>query len=185
MKPDDASSVRAPTTPTLSNVSPQSELQHPSEKQLQLRDEPPRGAWAKFTHVLGDLPEWQFGKNGKLQGKTLNYAIGCVAACGEWRTCMRHIMSLTCLLIHTGFLMFGYDQGVMSGLLTLEDFQRALPLMTPYSEANPLCLEAGQCLGSPSIQATGVAVYQIGCMGGAIGVLFWGDAWGRRSSTFW
>lgn len=49
---------------------------------------------------LGNLPEWKFGKD-KLSGKALNYSIGICASCG--------------------FLMFGYDQGVMSALLTLDD----------------------------------------------------------------
>lgn len=49
---------------------------------------------------LGNLPEWKLGKE-KLSGKTLNYSIGICASCG--------------------FLMFGYDQGVMSALLTLDD----------------------------------------------------------------
>ena len=41
------------------------------------------------------------------------------------------------------------------------------------------------CLGTEAIQANGVAVYQIGCVLGAIAVLFYGDGWGRRSSVFW
>jgi hypothetical protein len=32
-----------------------------------------------------------------------------------------------------------YDQGVMSGLLTLDDFQRHFPIMTPLSGSNPVC----------------------------------------------
>jgi len=59
----------------------------------------PSGIWGYFAK-LGNLPEWKFGKN-KLSGKVLNYSIGLCASCG--------------------FLMFGYDQGVMSALLTLDD----------------------------------------------------------------
>ena len=59
----------------------------------------PSGIWGYFAR-LGNLPEWEFGKK-KLAGKALNYSIGICASCG--------------------FLMFGYDQGVMSALLTLDD----------------------------------------------------------------
>ena len=59
----------------------------------------PSGMWEYFAK-LGNLPEWEFGKK-KLAGKALNYSIGICASCG--------------------FLMFGYDQGVMSALLTLND----------------------------------------------------------------
>ena len=56
----------------------------------------PTGILGMFSR-LGDLPEWKVrGKH--LQGATLNYSIGFIASCG--------------------FLMFGYDQGVLSALLT-------------------------------------------------------------------
>lgn len=59
----------------------------------------PSGFWGLFAR-LGNLPEWGI-KGKKLTGTTLNYSIGICASCG--------------------FLMFGYDQGVMSALLTLDD----------------------------------------------------------------
>merc|ERR1711988_2048478 len=74
--------------------------------------------WRGTISKMGNLPEWKFGKK-KLQGKPLNISIAWAAACG--------------------FLMFGYDQGVLSALLTLNDFQKSLPLMTPRSRANDLC----------------------------------------------
>lgn len=57
--------------------------------------------------------------------------------------------------------------------------------MAPFDPTREYCFEANQCLGDENIQATGVAIYQIGCILGAVAVLVWGDAWGRRSSTFW
>lgn len=132
----------------------------------------PGGILGIFSR-LGDLPEWKVG--GKhLAGKTLNYAIGFIASCG--------------------FLMFGYDQGVLSALLTLDDFQKDIILMTPRDQANDLCWldnptntepDPNNCAGSPSIQAAGVAIYQIGCFLGAVLILFYGETWGRKSSTFW
>ncbi|KAF4978253.1 hypothetical protein FZEAL_5359 [Fusarium zealandicum] len=99
---------------------------------------------------LGDLPEWKIrGKH--LQGVALNWSIGFIASCG--------------------FLMFGYDQGVLSALLTLPDYQKNLVLMTPRDGNNPLCWldyptneqpDPSQRTGDHNTQAAGVAVYQIG-----------------------
>ncbi|KAF2718202.1 general substrate transporter [Polychaeton citri CBS 116435] len=132
----------------------------------------PTSFWARAWDKCANLPEWNFGKS-KLQGTALNWSIGIIASCG--------------------FLMFGYDQGVLSALLTLDDFQRVLPLMTPREEANDLCWIDGdrsrpnpsQCTGDANTQAAGVAIYQIGCFLGAVLVLFYGEKWGRKPSTFW
>ncbi|OAA40406.1 General substrate transporter [Beauveria brongniartii RCEF 3172] len=118
------------------------------------------------------LPEWTV--RGKLlEGKMLNNCIGIIASCG--------------------FLMFGYDQGVLSALLTLDDFQKNLPLMTPRDKANPICWlddaatvpDPNMCTGDANTQAAGVAIYQVGCFLGAVLVFFYGESWGRKSSTFW
>lgn len=133
---------------------------------------PPTGILGFFSR-MGDLPEWKVG--GKhLSGTALNYCIGFIASCG--------------------FLMFGYDQGVLSALLTLDDFQKDIPLMTPRDQSNNLCWldnpsntepDPAMCTGDPNTQAAGVAIYQIGCFLGAVVILFYGETWGRKSSTFW
>lgn len=129
-----------------------------------------RGIFSK----LGDLPEWNVPGHGQLQGKALNTAIACCS----------------CL----AFLMFGYDQGVMSGLLTLDDFQRHFPLMTPLTQSNSICWtnppentirNERMCTGDANTQAAAVALYQVGCFLGAVLILFYGEVWGRKSSTFW
>ncbi|KAM3551865.1 hypothetical protein MY1884_007502 [Beauveria asiatica] len=118
------------------------------------------------------LPEWTI--RGKLlEERMLNNCIGIIASCG--------------------FLMFGYDQGVLSALLTLDDFQKNLPLMTPRDKANPICWlddaatvpDPNMCTGNANTQAAGVAIYQVGCFLGAVLVFFYGESWGRKSSTFW
>jgi hypothetical protein len=153
----------------------------------------PSGVLGIFSK-LGNLPEWHVPGAGLLQGKALNTAIA-------WCSCL-------------AFLMFGYDQGVLSGVLTLDgkyctgritcdtdtnlmhrpDFQRHFPLMTPRERQNNLCwLDAptntvpdpSMCTGSPSILSACVAVYQIGCFLGAVLILFYGEVWGRKSSSFW
>ncbi|KAL2203871.1 hypothetical protein CC79DRAFT_1278758 [Sarocladium strictum] len=133
----------------------------------------PKSGIKGLISKLGDLPEYSF-RGSKLQGKALNWSIGFIASCG--------------------FLMFGYDQGVLSALLTLDDFQKSLPLMTPLEESNYLCYHdypanndrnEAMCTGSPNTQAAAVAIYQIGCFLGAVLILFHGESWGRKSSTFW
>ncbi|KAE8422013.1 hypothetical protein BDV36DRAFT_291826 [Aspergillus pseudocaelatus] len=122
---------------------------------------------------MGDLPEWKIGGE-KLKGRALNWSIGFIASCG--------------------FLMFGYDQGVLSALLTLDSFQEVLPLMTPRDKSNDLCWldnptntipHPTYCTGDANTQAAGVAIYQIGCWLGSLVILSYGERWGRKSSTFW
>lgn len=133
---------------------------------------PPTGIVGVLSK-LGNLPEWKIG-GSHLRGRPLNYSIGFIASCG--------------------FLMFGYDQGVLSALLTLDSFQNNLKLMTPREKANDLCWldnpdntipDPDQCQGDANTQAAAVAIYQIGCFLGAVLILFYGETWGRKSSTFW
>ncbi|KAL4918822.1 general substrate transporter [Aspergillus aurantiobrunneus] len=63
-----------------------------------------------------------------------------------------------------GFLLFGYDQGVMSGIISdpaFNDMFRATK-------------------GDDVMQATVTAVYEVGCLFGAIWALFFGERMGRR-----
>lgn len=138
------------------SISPTNPTYHDAEKN-RIEDTSAPSGWPSRCFAIPEC--------GNLEGKKLNWAIGFMAS--------------------TGFLMFGYDQGVLSGLLTLEEFQRSIPLMAPYNEANPWCQQPGQCVGTENIQAAAVGIYQVASFLGAIAVLLWGDGWGRRSSTFW
>lgn len=70
----------------------------------------------------------------------------------------------------SGFLLFGYDQGVMSGLLTGLAFTSVFPEIDTTNGGN----------GSSSLQGTVVAIYEIGCFFGAIICLLVGEMLGRR-----
>ncbi|OBR02317.1 Hexose transporter [Colletotrichum higginsianum IMI 349063] len=70
----------------------------------------------------------------------------------------------------SGFLLFGYDQGVMSGLLTGYAFTRTFPEIDTTNGGG----------GSSSLQGTVVAIYEIGCFFGAIFCLLVGERLGRR-----
>lgn len=92
-----------------------------------------------------------FGKSSKkyfgLRGNGLHRAVGVIGG--------------------TGFLLFGYDQGVMGGLLTLDSFLNNFPK-----------------LNDETIQGTAISIYEIGCMMGALSVTAWGDRYGRRMMIF-
>ncbi|KAJ5484439.1 Major facilitator superfamily domain general substrate transporter [Penicillium expansum] len=63
-----------------------------------------------------------------------------------------------------GFLLFGYDQGVMSSIIDAPDFTDILT----------------ELRGNATMQGTVTALYEIGCLFGAIFMLVWGDWLGRR-----
>ncbi|KAL8690070.1 MAG: hypothetical protein Q9224_004496 [Gallowayella concinna] len=64
----------------------------------------------------------------------------------------------------TGFLLFGYDQGVMSGIITDPAFN---DLFTATKD-------------NSTMQGFVTAIYEIGCLFGAIFILAFGDFLGRR-----
>ncbi|CAO2653391.1 Nn.00g028020.m01.CDS01 [Neocucurbitaria sp. VM-36] len=64
----------------------------------------------------------------------------------------------------TGFLLFGYDQGVMSGIISADPFMNYFP----------------ETLHNSTWQGFVTAIYEIGCLFGAIAMLIFGDALGRR-----
>ncbi|KAK3179146.1 hypothetical protein K4F52_009392 [Lecanicillium sp. MT-2017a] len=81
--------------------------------------------------------------------------------------------ALNCAITATagsGFLLFGYDQGVMSGLLTGDAFTATFPEIDTNEGAG----------GSATLQGLVVAIYEIGCFLGAILCLFVGETLGRR-----
>ncbi|ODM15619.1 hypothetical protein SI65_08853 [Aspergillus cristatus] len=65
-----------------------------------------------------------------------------------------------------GFLLFGYDQGVMSGII----------------DARPFGEVFTQVQGNSTIQGVVTAIYELGCLVGALFVLGAGDWLGRRYS---
>ncbi|KAF2033748.1 general substrate transporter [Setomelanomma holmii] len=64
----------------------------------------------------------------------------------------------------TGFLLFGYDQGVMSGIISAEPFMSYFP----------------ETYNNSTWQGFVTAIYEIGCLLGAITMLILGDFLGRR-----
>jgi MFS family permease len=67
----------------------------------------------------------------------------------------------------TGFLLFGYDQGVMSGIISAPQFNAFFPETHEDSV----------------YQGFVTAIYEIGCLAGALFILWVGDSFGRRRSV--
>lgn len=65
-----------------------------------------------------------------------------------------------------GFVLFGYDQGVMGSLLTLPAFLQKFPEMNANTHS--------------TMQGAVIGIYEIGCFVGAISCLLWGNTLGRR-----
>ncbi|GAA6012546.1 hypothetical protein JCM10207_009036 [Rhodosporidiobolus poonsookiae] len=66
------------------------------------------------------------------------------------------------------FILFGYDQGVMGGLITLPSFLDVFPEVR-----------------DADVSGITVAIYEIGCLMGAITAIFVGDKLGRKNTIFY
>ncbi|KAJ9499524.1 hypothetical protein LTR99_009693 [Exophiala xenobiotica] len=95
-----------------------------------------------------------------LRGNKLNVAIGIIAG--------------------TDFLLFGYDQGVMGGLLTLPAFTSVFPEIDTTRPG----LTQSQANHVSTIQGISVASYNVGCFFGAIACIWIGEILGRRKTIF-
>ncbi|KAJ9355811.1 hypothetical protein DTO027B9_3965 [Paecilomyces variotii] len=98
-----------------------------------------------------------------LKGTRLNVAIGIIAG--------------------LDFLLFGYDQGVMGGLLSLGSWVRTFPSIDTTKEGTA-GLTPSQVNHRSTIQGIAVASYNVGCFCGAILCIFIGDRLGRRKTIF-
>ncbi|KAL1868767.1 hypothetical protein Plec18167_008072 [Paecilomyces lecythidis] len=95
------------------------------------------------------------GRYFGLKGTKLNIAIGFIAG--------------------LDFLLFGYDQGVMGGLLSLGSWVKTFPSIDTTKDG---------LAGLDQAQRITVASYNVGCFCGAILCIFIGDRLGRRKTIF-
>ncbi|KAK6462018.1 general substrate transporter [Scheffersomyces coipomensis] len=83
---------------------------------------------------------------------------------------LHHMISF---LAGMGFLLFGYDQGVMGSLLTLPEFRNTFNAINTTKYPN-----------RATFQGFVIAVYEIGCLIGALATMYCGDKLGRRKTIF-
>lgn len=79
-----------------------------------------------------------------------------------------------------GFVLFGYDQGVMGSLLTLPPFRYSFPQIDNIS---PSPGDDPRLRGDPSnstLQGATIGIYEIGCFAGSVTCILWGNLLGRR-----
>lgn len=85
-----------------------------------------------------------------------------------WGRTGRGLQVLITIVATTDFLLFGYDQGVMSGIISAPAFTKAFP----------------QVDGDSTYEGFVVSIYAVGCFLGACFIFLFGDKLGRRSSIF-
>lgn len=81
------------------------------------------------------------------------------------------------IIATTGFSLFGYDQGLMSGLITGTEFNKEFPatsLTRPHVDKHHVTV----------IQGAVTACYELGCFFGALFALFRGERIGRKPLIF-
>ncbi|KAG2111415.1 general substrate transporter [Suillus cothurnatus] len=82
----------------------------------------------------------------------------------------RKLTAAVAFVAGTGFTLFGYDQGVMSSLLTGNQFEASFP---------EVVVEASHP-DHATLQSFTIAIYEVGCLFGALSNLWVGDKLGRR-----
>lgn len=83
----------------------------------------------------------------------------------------RWLNTAVTVIATTGFLLFGYDQGVMGGIISADPFNRYFPETMGEDEQTSV------------YRGFVTAIYEAGCLLGAAFILWAGDALGRRRSV--
>lgn len=87
------------------------------------------------------------------------------------------------LLAGMDFLLFGYDQGVTGGLLTLDSFRKYFPTIDT-TEKHMRGWSAAEQSNQNTRQGITVAAYNLGCFAGSIPTIWIGNMLGRRKAIF-
>jgi len=77
------------------------------------------------------------------------------------------------------FALFGYDQGVLGGLLTLPSFLKYFPQIDVEGAGSPSAMSTAS-----NIQGITVGGYTLGCFFGAVATIWLGNTLGRKKTIF-
>lgn len=77
-----------------------------------------------------------------------------------------HFLITACCVI--GFSLFGYDQGLMAGIITAPQFIETFPAV------------GGESHHATVVQGAVTSCYELGCFAGALCAMFLGPRWGRK-----
>jgi len=86
-----------------------------------------------------------------------------------WGTSGRKLQMLVTAVATADFLLFGYDQGVMSGIISADAFTEDFPEVVT---------------GGSAYEGFVTSIYAVGCFLGAVFILLFGDHLGRRLSIY-
>lgn len=84
-----------------------------------------------------------------------------------------HLNAAITIMCGVGFLLFGYDQGVMGSLLTLDSFRGTFPTINTALHPE-----------NSTLQGAVIALYEVGCLISALSTIYLGDRFGRLKLIF-
>lgn len=84
-----------------------------------------------------------------------------------------HLNAAITIMCGVGFLLFGYDQGVMGSLLTLDAFRSSFPAINTALHPE-----------NATLQGAVIALYEVGCLISALSTMYLGDKFGRLKIIF-
>ncbi|PYI09512.1 aconitase [Aspergillus sclerotiicarbonarius CBS 121057] len=87
-------------------------------------------------------------------------------------------VALVALIIAPSFILFGYNQAVLGGLLSLPSWVSVFP------DIDTIDTTGAQKSHNATSQGACNASFQMGCLLGALSLSFYGDKLGRRKTTF-
>lgn len=134
----------------------------------------PRIKNREFQTMNSDEFETSDNNDGLELSKTITNEIAGMDSHPKFLGCSgKKLQFMTSLMCSTGFLLFGYDQGVMGSLLTLPRFRETFPSIDTIKHPDS---------HTSTVQGFIVAVYEVGCLLGALTNLKISDKFGRLKS---
>lgn len=99
--------------------------------------------------------------------QTVKYSMGSkIATFGLKGKSLSYLITSCCVI---GFSLFGYDQGLMAGIITAPQFVETFPAV------------GGESHHATVVQGAVTSCYELGCFFGALSAMYLGDKYGRKN----